>query len=166
VKPLYVANQVGAAWLNLMVLTLFLAFMWFDPGRTDISVAAVLSEVIAMLILLAVRPPYPLRYEVWPDRLDLVFIGWHWRIDYDSIEVVRHSGTGDWRFWLVSLRTRFFGWRGAETVTVLRDSPVGLFRPNLVIYPENANQFLWEMRTAMYAHQIEKASPNETLQGC
>jgi hypothetical protein len=146
-EPLYSTPAGGMRLFSAIIALLLL---------TDIVLAVVLlvlvnalSAVVTFVSMLAtfvlIWLILPRRYEVWQDRLRIVFPAWGWDLPYEGIETVR---AGRWYE-----AYGFAGWRFAtapsQTVTVLRHNPNMVTHPNIVISPANREEFLRHLRRAM-----------------
>ena len=146
-EPLYIAQAGGmrrfkAILLGLLamdavlVVALLLLVNGVAAAVTGISLVATVTVLLAIL---------PRRYEVWPDRLRIVFPIRGWDIRYEGIETVR---AGRWyeAYGFAGLR---FATAPSQTVTVLRHNANLLTHPNLVISPADRDEFLRQLERAM-----------------
>ena len=120
----------------VLVVALLLLVNGVAAAVTGISLVATVAVLLAIL---------PRRYEVWPDRLRIVFAIRDWDIPYGSIDVVR---AGRWyeAYGFAGLR---FATAPSQTVTVLRHNANLLTHPNLVISPADRDEFLRQLERAM-----------------
>jgi hypothetical protein len=106
-----------------------------DP---DAWSAASITAVALLLTYAFVWAILPTRYELWHTHLGLVFPWKTWRVSLESIECVR---AGNWweAYGYFGMR---FATRPGQTVVIRRRHPNLFTRPNLVISPENRDEFL------------------------
>ena len=100
----------------------------------------------------------PRRYEVYDDRLVIVFSVWRWNIGMDSIDVVREAQT--WQSYA------YMGFRfsttPAQAVELRRIRTGMLRRPNIIISPEDRTVFLAEVNTALSRYRRRHGGPETT----
>lgn len=146
-EPLYTAKPGGMGWINpllagLLVVTAVLTVVLLalaDTAAALITGGTLLGTTALIWLIL------PRRYEIWPDRLCLVFPLGTWNIAFETIQTARH---GRWyeAYGFIGVR---FATAPTRIVTILRRRP-GLFtRPNLVISPEDREEFLQQLQRAM-----------------
>jgi hypothetical protein len=130
----------------VVVLALASDMVWWSIGVTAFSL--VLTAVFVWAIL-------PRRYEVYDDRLVLVFGLWRWNIGMDSIEVAREAKP-----------MQPYGYNGVRFATKpsqaieLRRLNSNLFtRPNMIISPEDRSLFLVELNTALARYRRLHGAP-------
>ena len=126
--------------LLILAVAITLVLLVFEDavGAAVTGVTLIGTAALIWLIL-------PRRYEVWRDRLELVFPAWRWRIAFESIEVVREARPFE-AYAFLGVR---FATAPSQTVTVLRHNANMLRRPNLVISPEDRETFLRHLQRAM-----------------
>jgi hypothetical protein len=111
----------------------------------DSTTAGVVLAVIFVLTVVLIWPILPQRYEVWSDRLSLIFPLWRWDLALDSIANVRAATRWE--------PFAFAGWRFAtapgKAVTVERRDANMFTRPSVVISPEDRERFLEAMHAAL-----------------
>ena len=146
-EPLYVARHGGLRLVNtifaLLIVTnvaitlVLLAFA--DTASAAITFACLLATLLIVWLIL------PRRYEVWPERLRIVFPVWGWDIPYAGIKSVR---AGRWyeAYGFAGVR---FATAPSQSVTILRHNANLFTHPNLVISPEDREQFLRRLEHAM-----------------
>jgi hypothetical protein len=134
-------RRLKAAFSILFVATivLTLALVFIDVAAALITIVSLAATLLIVWLVL------PLRYELWPDRLRVVFPAWKWDIAYDGIRSVR---PGRWyeAYGFAGVR---FATAPSQSVTILRHDANLFRRPNLVISPEDREVFLRELERAM-----------------
>ena len=126
--------------LLILAVAITLVLLVFEDAIGAAVTGVTLIGTVALIWLIL-----PRRYEVWPDRLRIVFPVWGWDIRYEGIETVR---AGRWyeAYGFAGVR---FATAPSQTVTVLRHNANMLRRPNLVISLEDRETFLRHLERAM-----------------
>ena len=148
VHPIYEAQPGGMRLFNAVLVLLTVTtvaitgilLVFVDAAGALITLVSLLATLAFVSLIL------PRRYEVWPDRLRIVFPAWSWNIEYAGIESVR---PGRWYeaygFWGMRFATA-----PSQTVTILRHNANMFTHPNLVISPEDREEFLRRLERAMH----------------
>jgi hypothetical protein len=145
VQPLYVARAGNIdLWTRILLGLSVLAIGWGIAGtllsadRTGVwrSVAIALASFALVWLVL------PRRYEIWPERLRIVFPVGRWDIGFDTV-----ASTHAARWWQPFAYVGFrFATAPGQAIVVERHEPNLLRRPNLVISPEDRASFLDQLR--------------------
>ncbi len=132
-EPLYVAKPggmrlFGAILYGLIALDVVLTVVLLVLVNVSTALVTLVSMLAVYALIWAILPR---RYEVWPDRLRIVFPLFGWNIDYAGIETVR---PGQWyeAYGFMGVR---FATAPSQTVTILRHNANLITHPNLVISP-------------------------------
>jgi hypothetical protein len=134
-------------WLNAGLWAL-LAFTAVASMALLVLVDALSAGVTAASLVLTVGLIWlilPRRYEIWPDRLRIVFLLGGWDIALDGIESV-HPGRWYQAYGFMGVR---FATAPGQTVTIMRRNSNLFTRPNVVISPEDREVFLRELGRAI-----------------
>ena len=111
--------------------------------------APALSLLLCGLAVLGVWIILPHRFEIFADRLAIVFPLWRWQIPFEQIVEVRET-----RWWepygFAGLR---FATDPGKAVAIIRRNSNLILRPNVVISPQDRRAFLDAIRTAMTASE-------------
>ncbi len=152
-EPRLVMPAAGVSWVNgivgamLAVEAVLLIALMVIVGMP--FWAAFISLASVGLVALMIWAIVPRKYEVYDDRLVLVFALWRWNISIDSIEQARPAS------WWKSYG--YFGVRFAtapgKAVELRRRGGSSLSRPNLIISPEDREFFLTELNTVLARYQ-------------
>jgi hypothetical protein len=139
----------GTGWVTAFVCGSILLEAVLLAGLTlfaDVPFWAAFS-VLGVLALTAVFvwAIVPRGFEVYDDRLVLIFPLWPWSIDMASIELARPA-TWWQSYGYAGLR---FATSPAQAVELRRVRPNLLRRPNLIISPADREHFLVELNTAL-----------------
>lgn len=150
-EPLYVTKPGGTRWVNWVLASLLILTVAMTVGLLLLSetIAALVTGGSLLATVALIWFILPVRYEVWPDRLRLVFPVGGWNIPFDTIQTVRH---GLWyeAYGFIGIR---FATAPSSTVTILRNRPSLFKRPNLVISPLDRDEFMRQLQRAMEAHR-------------
>jgi hypothetical protein len=138
-------------WLNtglwaLLALTVVASIgllLFVDALGAGVTAVSLLLTVGLIWLIL------PRRYEIWPDRLRIVFLLGGWDIPLDGIESV-HPGRWYQAYGFMGVR---FATAPGQTVTILRRNSNLFTRPNVVISPEDRDGFLRELTRVMERRQ-------------
>ncbi len=144
-QPLYVARSGnidfwtrGLVALSVLTIALGIAgtLLSADLAGVWVSVAIALSTFALIWLVL------PRRYEIWPERLRIVFPVWRWDIGFDTVASA-HAASWWQPFGYAGLR---FATAPGQAIVVERRGPNLLWRPNLVISPADRATFLDQLR--------------------
>jgi hypothetical protein len=133
---LYVVSLVFATTILLALGALLLS------GASGLGIATMLAVLLLTdaLIYLIV----PRRYEIYADRLRLVFPAFAWNIGFESLAAFRPaSWWQSYGYWGIRFATA-----PSQAIEIRRRSPSLLRRPNLVISPADRETFLAQLSAA------------------
>lgn len=139
----------GVAWINafivaMVVLEVVLLVGLFAADLMPLGgVVALLLTVAAIALLIWVI--LPRSFEVYDDRLVIVFPWWRWNIGMDSIELVR-EGKGYQAYGYFGVR---FASAPGKSVEIRRRNSNLFKRPNLIVSPDDRSLFVTEMNAAL-----------------
>ncbi len=137
------AFVAGLLVLNVVIVTVFTASGLLTFWGAFASCAGILLTGIFIWAIL------PNRFEVYDDRLVVVFGFWRWNIGLGSIEVAREAGAlQSYAYWGVRFSTA-----PRQAVEVRRVGSNMLTRPNMIISPEDRGIFLAELNAALTRHR-------------
>lgn len=111
-----------------------------NTGGAALVVGVVSAATLALIFVLI-----PRRYEIWPDRLSLVFLWHRWQIPFESLEEARPANP---LFAYGYLGVRF-ATAPSRSVEVRRVRGNLFLRPNLIISPEGREEFLNVLQQAL-----------------
>ena len=135
---------LGLTVASLLMLGVAVFVVW--PARAAAFWIAVLTGLMAVALIHVLLPR---RYEIWPDRLRIVFPFWRWDVAFDSLEYARPS-----KWWEAYA---FMGMRFAtdpgQAIVVQRRDPRLFTRPHLVISPADRMTFLSQLDNVMRARR-------------
>lgn len=121
----------------LLAAVMVLAGEPVGPALLAGGLIAAVGLVVALIV--------PRRFEVYDNRLVIVFGLWRWNIPMESIDFVREAELWkSYAFWGFRFSTK-----PAEAVELRRIRPSLLRRPSLIISPDDRGIFLAEMNTAL-----------------
>lgn len=150
-RPLFTMPSGGMRGLNLaLVLTtvgLILAGVgstaaWpSEAGPIWLTVVSGLATVAFIWVIL------PQRYEIWPDRLRIVFLRWRWDLSFDTIDSAQ-PGKGWEAYAYAGVR---FATSPGQSIVVRRRGSNLFTRPQVVISPADRAVFMRELDKAMGA---------------
>ena len=127
------------AFLALTALPAIIA-AFFVPSAWWVAVLVIVTTFLIWLIL-------PSRYELYSERLRLVFPAFTWDIGFDSIEAIQPGSLANaFAYWGV----RFAAAPG-QAVVIRRKRPSLLKRPHIVISPVDRERFLSQAQAALAA---------------
>jgi hypothetical protein len=145
VQPLYVARSGNIdLWTRILLGLSVLAIGWGIAGTLlSAQTAGVwVSVAIALASFALIWLVLPRRYEIWPGRIRIVFPVGRWDISFDTVASARAA-----RWWQPFAYAGFrFATAPGQTIVVERHAPNLLWRPNLVISPEDRAAFLDQLR--------------------
>jgi len=151
-QPVYVLKAAGLKLLNLVVGVAILVEAAILGGLMVSGVPAPVAVLflVGFLPLALVWLLLPRRFEIWRDRLVIVFpVLVRWNLPFDTIESVEVA-----RWWHPYA---FMGVRVAsspgKSVDIMRREPNMLRRPNIVISPENRDGFMERFNEAIDRHR-------------
>jgi hypothetical protein len=152
-EPRLVMRAAGLAWVKtflwamLAVEAVLLVTLAASGSMPLLGVLATLLGLSAVILL--VWAILPRSFEVYDDRLVIVFPRWRWNIPLDSIELVRDAtGFQPYGYW--GLR---FASAPAKAVELRRRRSNLFRRPNLIISPDDRRLFVTEMTAALARYQ-------------
>jgi hypothetical protein len=151
-QPVY---DMKAAGLKLLSVVLGVAILVEGVILVGLLVAGVPAP-IAVLFLIGLLPCaliwllLPRRFEIWRDRLVIVFpVLVRWNLHFDTIESVEAA-----KWWHPYA---FMGVRVAsspgKSVDIMRREPNLLRRPNIVISPDDRDRFIARFNEAIERHR-------------
>ena len=154
-EPVYAARAGGLGWIRVLILAEAVLFT-----VAAIAIAVYSGDAVAWLITTAgfaltiglIVAILPRRYEVWPDRLSLVFPLWRWNIPFDTVGAVRKAV---WWEAYAGMGMRFATSPG-QAIVVERHQP-HLTRPNLVISPEDREELILRLQSALTRYRSRDA---------
>jgi hypothetical protein len=137
------STLIGA--LALVDVTIVIALLVAGvPGAISLLfLVAVLPAAVIWLVL-------PRSFEVWGDRLVIVFpVLFRWTLPFETVATAREA-----KWWHAYA---FMGVRLASnpgmSVDILRVEPSAMRRPNLVITPEDRDEFIARLNAAVAQHR-------------
>jgi hypothetical protein len=136
-----VFKAAGLTVLNLVIGLLLLADLIVVIGLLVAGVPGWISLLFFVSFLPAALIWFilPRRFEVWHDRLVIVFpVVMRWTLSFDTIETVEVA-----RWWhaYAFMGVRFASNPG-KSVDIIRRQPNVISRPNVVISPEDRDEFI------------------------
>lgn len=134
-----VLNAVLAALIGLDVVLAVILLVFANVSAALVTFGTMLLTVAIIWVIL------PKRYEVWPAHLRIVFPMWGWNIDYAGIETVREAAALE-SYAFIGVR---FATAPSQAVTILRRNPNLFTHPNVVISPEDREEFMRHLQRAM-----------------
>jgi hypothetical protein len=148
-QPLYQTRAAGTRLLRvfllvscILVLALIIVGILIQPNQLVIWLTVAASSLMPVLLVWLVVPE---GFEVWPDRLRLVFPLFGWDLRIDTIESVQPA-----RWWQsYAFRGIRFATAPTGSVVILRREPRLLGRPNIVISPANRDELLTALSDAL-----------------
>lgn len=111
-------------------------------GGLAIGVASALTFGLLYLLI-------PRRYEVFADRMAVVFVWRRWEIPYETIESVR-AAAQLYAYAYIGVR---FATAPSQSVEVRRVRSSLLRRPNLIISPQGRDEFVRVLQQALEAYR-------------
>jgi hypothetical protein len=111
-----------------------------DAGGGGLAIGVVSAATLTLVFLLI-----PRRYEVWPNRLVLVFLWRRWQIPFESLEEARPANPL-FGYGYLGLR---FATAPSQSVEVRRVRSNLFRRPNLIISPGGREEFLRVLQQAL-----------------
>ena len=115
-----IGGVVVVAFVILVILAVAM------PDQPDVWLA-----MMGLALYVAFWLNLPIRYEVWEDRLEIVYLYRRWRIGFETIEKIE---TPTWWRSLVWCLYLTGGW---SQVLVCRNKARIIGRPNLLLSPSN-----------------------------
>lgn len=148
-EPRLVMPAAGVSWVNGIVgLMLAVEAVLLIALTVIVGMpfwAAFVSLASIGLVALLIWAIVPRTYEVYDDRLVLVFALWRWNIGMDSIELAQPaSWWKSYGYWGVRFATA-----PGKAVELRRRGGSSFSRPNLIISPEDREFFLAELNTSL-----------------
>ena len=147
-EPVYVFKAAGLRTLSGILVALFVIDLAIVVALLIVGVPSSVSLLFFVTVLPAaiVWLVIPRRFEVWRDRLIIVFpILVRWNIPFDTIASVEIA-----RWWHAYA---FMGVRLAsnpgQSVDIVRVNASLLRRPNIVITPESREEFIENVNVAL-----------------
>jgi hypothetical protein len=151
-EPTYVFKAAGLRTLSAILVALFVIDFAIVIGLLIVGVPSWISLLFFVTVLPAaiIWLVIPRRFEVWRDRLVIVFpILVRWSIPFDTIASVEIA-----KWWHAYA---FMGVRLASnpgrSVDIMRLGANPLRRPNIVITPENREEFIEYVTRALQRYR-------------
>jgi hypothetical protein len=157
-EPRLMIRAGGVAWVNAFIVVMLAIELVLLVGLLVTDLMPIWGALLLLGTLAAVGlliwAILPRQFEVYDDRLVLVFPLWRWDIGIDSIEVVRDA-TALQAYAYNGIR--FASLPGRSVEVKRRDSSI-FRRPSIIISPEDRRLFVTEMNAAM--NRYRRLQPN------
>jgi hypothetical protein len=153
-EPIYVARAGGIRWINAVLLIsavlLLAGGVIASITVPDEALEIWLVVVISLATIVFIWIILPRRYEVWPDRLRIVFpLTLHWDLGFDTIASPRVARSYE-PYAYNGLR---FATAPGQAITLERRGQRLLGRPGIVISPVDREAFLKQLEQAIARYQ-------------
>jgi hypothetical protein len=153
-QPVYSMKAAGVRVLNVVLGALLLLAMVIVSGLllTGVPTGVSLLFFIAFLPCPLIWLVLPRRFEIWRDRLVIVFpLVARWNLHFDTIESVE---VGQWWHAYAFMGVRLAS-SPSKSVDVIRREANVLRRPNIVISPEGRDKFIERCNEAIERHRAK-----------
>ena len=134
---------LGLVTVGLLVAAVIVLAVW--PEGAAVLLFTIVTTIASLALVWLILPS---RYEIWPDRVRLIFPMWGWDLPFDTIDTAQHGKR--WEAYAYT-GVRFATSPGQSIVVRRRGS--NLFkRPHAVISPADRAVFLRELDKAVRDH--------------
>ena len=128
------------------VLTVATEASFWATGLTGLCI------ILTALLIWAILPR---RYELYDDRLVMVFGFWRWNIGLDSLELAQPATSlQSYSYWGMRFSTK-----PSQAVEIRRLNSNIFTRPNLIVSPDDRATFLAELNTALARYRRLHGAP-------
>ena len=139
----------GIRWLNLALVLITVGLVVAGVGSSvawpNESFGIAITVVSGLATVVFVWAILPQRYEIWPDRMRIVFPWGRWDLPFDTIDTAQ-PGKGWEAYAYTGLR---FATSPGQSIVVRRRGSNLFTRPHVVISPVDRTVFLRELDKAM-----------------